>query len=199
MPAAKSDPRMYDTGLLRDAEDRIAIPLSKAKLVLLTLGALAFVALGCILCVAPPRSGHDPAVVKVVGGAAIVFFGACLVYGVYKLFDRRPGLILDRLGLIDNSSAIAAGRITWQEIRDIKVSQIRTQRFLTLLIDDPDQFIARGNRFRRFLDAQNVGLTGSPVNISSGTLKIDFDELERLLRVYWVKYGRRDHAAVGSQ
>jgi len=95
-----------------DAGDRVAIPLSKTKLLVLILGAALFVALSVWLLVSADKQvRYDPSYVKGVSLLAIGFFGLCCAYGVMKLPDKRPGLILDSAGLIDNSSAFAVGRV----------------------------------------------------------------------------------------
>jgi hypothetical protein len=160
----------------------LAIPLSRRKILLLTAGAWAFVALSAWLwTIADIQPRFNPLVVKGAAVAAVLFFGLCGAYGCRKIFDRRPGLVLDAEGIIDNASGLAAGRVPWEEITAIHVTEISNQRILTIIVADPGRYLARGSAFTRLLNRANIHLTGSPVNISANTLAVDFEELHRAL------------------
>lgn len=153
---------------------RLEIQLSRIKIALLLTGALAFVALGAWLFFRPPGFGLKA---QLAGAAAVLFFGLCAVYAAIKFFDRKPGLVLDTLGIMDNSSAIAAGFIPWGDIVGFRIGKVERQRFLTILVVNPDAYLLRASPMRRALGRMNIGLTGSPLNISANALRIDFDEL----------------------
>jgi len=171
--------------------DRVAISMSKLKLFLLILGSLVFVALGILFILRPNFDSHyEPGYVQAVGIAALTVFGLCGIYGITKLFDNRPGLILDRDGIVDNSSALALGRVAWLDIYEIRVSTISRQKFLTLMVRDPEQYIQRAGLLVRLLKSGSIGLTGSPINISANALRITLAELEKMVRDYWHRFGR---------
>ena len=94
---------------------RIEIQLSKTKLLLLLLGALTFVGLGLWFVIAPPTNHHyirySQTTILIFSYASIIFFGLCALIAVRKLADNRPGLIIDDLGLSDNSSGVSGGQI----------------------------------------------------------------------------------------
>jgi hypothetical protein len=167
--------------------DRVSMPtviirLSKRKVGLLLLGAVAFVAGSIwIWYIADSQSRYDPLYMKGVAVAGASFFGLCGVYGCYKLFDTRPGLIIDDGGIVDNSSAVAAGRIPWNEVSGLKISEIAGQRFLVIEVINPQKYVEQGGFLMRMLNSANTKLTGSPINISSNSLSMDFDELVRIL------------------
>ncbi len=96
--------------------DQIVIPLSRTKIVLLFLGAVAFVLLSVWLwTIADHQTRHNPLYVKAVAIAGASFFGLCAGFAFIKLFDTKPGLIIDSDGIVDNSSGVSAGRVPWQE------------------------------------------------------------------------------------
>ena len=164
---------------------QIEIPMSKSKVVMLILGAIAFVAGGIWLWLMAEEIGRShPLYVKIVAIACVLFFGLCAIYGSFKVFDARPGLIIDDQGIIDNSSGVAAGRIFWDEIIGLTVSK----KFITILVVNPEKFLARGNFLIKFLNMANMKLTGSPINISSHALAIKFDELVRILLTASAEY-----------
>jgi hypothetical protein len=164
------------------ATEPLAIPLSRRKIFLLTVGAWAFVALGAwFWTIADAQPRFNPLFVKGAAVAAVLFFGLCGAYGCVKTFDHRPGLVIDSEGIVDNASGLAAGRVPWEEITAIRVTNMSDQRFLTIVVADPARYLARGNAFARLLNAANIHVTGSPINISAATLAVSFEELHHTL------------------
>jgi hypothetical protein len=160
----------------------VIIPLSKSKVALLLLGSVAFVGTGIwIWSIAETQSRFDPLLMKGVALACVSFFGLCGIYGCIKFFDRRPGLIIDTEGIVDNSSAVSVGRILWGDVVGLKVSSISGQRFLTIEVVDPQKYVDRGSALTRMLNAASVKMTGSPINISSNSLGLKLDELVHLV------------------
>jgi hypothetical protein len=97
------------------------------------------------------------------------------------LFDRKPGLIIDCQGLIDNFSAVAAGRIPWDEITGYRIASMHRQCMLVIDVTDPQKYEARGWRGRQWLNSLNTRIVGSPIVISANSLTIGFDKLEQVL------------------
>lgn len=172
-----------------DATAEVLIPLSKGKVVLLFFGAIGFVAGSIrIWSIADAQTRFNPLFMKSVAIASVLFFGMCAIYGCFKVFDRHPGLIIDNQGILDNSSAVAAGRVFWDEVIGMEISQIAGQRFITIMVVDPQRFVERGNFFSRMLNAANTKMTGSPINISSNSLRLTFDDLVRALTTAFEKH-----------
>lgn len=167
----------------------VVIPLSKSKLALILLGALACVAgsIG-IWSIADTQARYNPLFMKAIAVAGVLFSGGGAVYCCFKVFDTRPGLIIDSQGIVDNSSAVAAGRIFWHEIIGLKVSEIAGQRFISIEVVDPKRFIDGGSFFSRMVNAANTKMTGSPINISSISLRVEFDKLVHELTEAFAKY-----------
>lgn len=170
--------------------DSVVIPLSRSKLVLVMIGAIAFVAVSAWMWVAASQqtdaSSQLIQVLAVVGG---LFFGACALYAVVKCFDRRPGLILDPQGIVDHSSALAVGLIPWHEILEVQVVRVMNQKFLSILVSDPEKYLNRGGLMGRLFNSLNSQSFGSPINISSNALRIDFQELLEIVTTYRDRYG----------
>jgi hypothetical protein len=163
----------------------ISIHLSKGKLLLSTLGAFAFVAIGFWFVLAPPsRTGSslESTLLMVLGLVSILFFGGIAILVIRKLFDSRPGLIIDEQGLTDNSGGLSAGQILWQDIENFKVLQIQRQRLILILVKNPQDYIDRqSNGWKRKLMAMNYRQYGTPISISTNGLKISFAELSEIL------------------
>ena len=164
----------------------ITIPLSKGKLLLSTLGAFAFVAIGFWFVLAPPsRTGSllEFTFLMVLGLVSILFFGGITILVIRKLFDSRPGLIINEQGINDNSGGLSLGLILWQDIVDIQVQQIQRQRLILILVKNPQDYLDRqSNGWKRKLMAMNYRQYGTPLSISSNGLKISFAELLEILK-----------------
>src|SRR5262245_60883536 len=104
--------------------DPIVIYHSRLRLILMTFGAMAFVALGSLLV-----QGSD-AVTVAVGVSGIVFFGMCLVFALWRLMRRKPALVLDDNGITDTASVISSGFIPWSDVTGIRILTIRNQKML---------------------------------------------------------------------
>jgi hypothetical protein len=162
--------------------ERIEIPLSKSKMVLMLIGALAFVAVGFWFVISPPTIENSywgsPTKIAIVGYASIIFFGLCVFVLIKKLPDNKPGLIIDETGLIDNSSGVSAGQILWSDVADISVIEIHRQKLIMLQVTNPQDYIDKQTSvFKRKMMQMNYKMYGTPLSITSNGLKISFDEL----------------------
>lgn len=167
--------------------DRIIIPLSKKKLVLALIGSIIFVSLGYLMVVNPEYYTspicRSPTFIRIAGLCSLIFFSLCLVGIARKLFDNRPGLIIDQYGITNNTTSPNMGLIEWKDITGIKKLQIKHTKFLILQTNKPKKYISRIENAitRRSID-MTYKLYGSPISIISASLKIDFEHLESLIR-----------------
>lgn len=166
--------------------NRIEIPLSKTKTTLIFIGALVFVILGALFIVYPnsitsPIFGN-PQIVRIIGVVAVLFFGFVGIYGFRKLFDKAVGLTIDEHGITDNSNAASVGLIDWFDITAIKTEQVMSTKFLLIFINNPDKYLDRTTGFKQKLMKANMKMYGTPLSITTNTLKYRFNDLERLLQ-----------------
>lgn len=172
--------------LMITTEQRIEIPLSKKKIFLMLLGALVFVVIGLWFVISPPAIENSywgsPTKIGIAGYASIIFFGLCALLLFRKLPDNKPGLIIDRIGLTDNSSAVSAGQILWSDIEKISVIEIHRQKLILLQVANPQEYINKQtNSFKRKMMQMNHKIYGTPFCIASNALKISFDKLLTIL------------------
>ena len=105
-----------------NVEDKIEIPLSKAKIFLHLFGSIVFVVLFIFIIVELQPSSF----IEVVGYCGILFFGfGCLVL-IRKLFDRRPGLMIDQNGITDHTQYTSVGRVEWKDIVGFDTYQVES-------------------------------------------------------------------------
>ncbi len=166
-----------------EATAELAIPFSKWKIALVLLGSLAFMGGGFFLWFVEieTETDFDALTYKVAILAVVCFSGFSAIYSFIKLFNSKPGLIINSMGIVDNASGVSVGLIPWSEVTGLKVSSIQLVRFLTIEVVDTQKYIERGGWFKRMLNAGNMWITGSPINISSLPLSVKFDELVRVV------------------
>jgi len=134
------------------------------------------------------RGMNDPMLVHGLGLVAIVFFGIFGLVGLKKLFDKKPALILNKSGIVDNSSGVSAGFIPWSEVVGARIVEVQKQKMLVINVRDPREYVARGNLVKQTLNKANYNMVGSPISISSVALAINFSELISLFDRYQRKY-----------
>jgi hypothetical protein len=175
--------------------DERAIYFSKRKLSLLGAGAIVFVAVGWWMLFQSSESANsmppglrNVVALRTVAISCIVFFGACAVVLVIKLFDRNPSLVLDSTGVRINGRPGKARLISWSDISAIREVRIRRQRMLAFELADTEGFIASLNPATATLSRLNIDLIGAPIGISGAALELGFEELESTCLAYWLKY-----------
>jgi hypothetical protein len=172
--------------------ERVEIPLSKVKIVVIMLGGVLFVVVGLwLILIADGQQEFLPTHMKMAGAFTAMFFGACVLYLVVKLFDDKPGLIVDSSGITDNSSGVAAGLITWQSIKKIEERTIRGHRYVAIQVDNPHRYIEKQSGLKRLLMSANYRYFETPIYISANSLKMDYGELSSLLNERMERYGKR--------
>ncbi len=167
-------------------DEQIEIPLSKKKMLLTLFGAIIFVGLGLWFLINPPKISNlifgNPTLIFIVGLASIIFFGLVAITIFRKFSDKKPGLIINRKGITDNSSGVSAGLIPWTDIKEIKISQVMSQKFLMFIVSNPQDYLDKvTNPLKRNAMKMNYKTYGSPISISSNALQTNFEDLQKLL------------------
>jgi hypothetical protein len=170
--------------MTQDAQ--MEIPLSRKKMTMTFLGSIVVVGIGVWFLINLPKISNpilgNPTVIFIVGLASVLFFGLVAITIFRKLSDKKPGLIINRQGIIDNSSGVSAGLILWTDIEDIKVSQAMNQKFLMFIVKNPQAYLNKvTNPLKRKGMEMNYRTYGSPISISANSLQINFDNLYSLL------------------
>jgi len=169
--------------------NKIEIPLSKTKLLTGLGGSMLFVFLGVWLFTHEFDLQNtswilleNPWIIKGVGVASVLFFGATGIYGIKKMLDTNVGLTIDDEGIIDNTNAASIGRIKWSDIAEISTRQLMSTKFLLIFTKDPNGILEKASGMRRKLLASSMTMYGTPISITSTTLKYNFSDLEKLLK-----------------
>ena len=171
----------------------VVIPRSKKKVGVIIAGCLAFCGASTWLwTIADDQPLFNFLKLRVVAVLGWAFFGFGFYVGCRSFLDQTPGLILNSDGIVDNSSAVAVGCISWEEVTGFRIGSINAQKFLTIEVADPQKYVDRGNFLQRKLKAANMAMVGSPISISANTLKIEFEEFVRLFAEFYERF-KREH------
>jgi hypothetical protein len=174
---------------------KIEIPLSKKKTILLIFGSVFFVYFGFKIFIEPEDFAtssrfvnfikHILSTVKIdikafdisrgFGAFTLLLFGATTLFGIKKLFDKKPGLIIDSNGITDNTGALSIGFIEWNDIAEVGKKVVSSQSFIVIHIKNPEEYIKNTkNIIQKLYFKLNLKLYQTPFFITTNTLKYNF-------------------------
>jgi hypothetical protein len=164
--------------------NRVSIPFNKQKVLKRFLFCVVFVLLGIGFITHPfwfIRS-DNPFMIKLIGYICIAFFGLLGVVFGQELFDRKPALIIDEEGILDNAAGVNIGKILWKDILDLREQQIAQEKILMIDVKNPMEYIEKEqNPLKKQILGIKNNLYQTPINISAGRLRIGFEELHQLI------------------
>ncbi|MDR1007991.1 MAG: hypothetical protein LBL65_05455 [Campylobacteraceae bacterium] len=173
---------------------KVIIPLSKSKMILLFTVSVLFITIGYWVFgldtayIESNRRFNNPFLVHGIGLMSAILGVFCVIAIVRRLADPAAGLIMDEFGITDNSAAFSLGLIPWSDISGFEICQVQWQRFLCILLKDPDAYISKLGIVKQALLKANRRIVTSPVAINSNSLSISFDELVTLIEQYFAAY-----------
>ncbi len=116
---------------------------------------------------------------RLVGGACAVVFGLTALLLAARNLRSAPALVLDGDGLTDTASGAAAGFVPWSAVTGLVEQRVRGQRYLSVLVADPAEVLARADDGARAAMRANLVVLDTPVNIPLRPLAIGVAELTR--------------------
>ncbi len=174
----------------------IKIPLSNTKIILLLIATLIFIIGGLWGIIEPERFTsfrYSKNFVFYSGLASILFFGLGFIFIAIKVFSGKPGLTINESGIIDNSNATSIGLIEWNDIIGIETIQIKMRAHNSIFTaSSPKMILVKVKNSKKYIERStniitkqamkaNNSMYGTPLTIISGSLKIKFSELEKLI------------------
>ena len=137
---------------------------SRWKAVRLLAGCVAFVAVGCLML-------SQPSAPRMVAWASIGFFGLGIPVCLFQLFDRRPQIIVNDVGIFDRTTHHEF--INWEIIRDVYVAEINRQAFICLVVEEAFEPSRRKGKFRQRVASLNKEMGFQELNISLAFVGVD--------------------------
>jgi hypothetical protein len=176
--------------------DKIEIPLSKKKLIILVAGSVIFVMLGLWFVISPPVIRNpiigNPTTLFIIGLASILFFGTVGFYIFKKLFDNTPGIIISNEGFFDNASGVCVGFVPWTDVIEISEITIANRTFMSVTVKNPQDYIDREkSAFKRKLIQINYRSYGTVIGIQAIGLKCTYVDLKKLIEDRFEEFKRK--------
>jgi len=158
--------------------DAVEICASTGKLLLLVAGSLGFVVAGGALVL------HTDIIGAIIGISSIVFFGACAVVGVWRLFTLRgPVVTLTPNGFRD--VRIAPEIIEWCEVEDVSTWRHRGQKNMVLTVGEATWNRLSLSGIAQWTRSANRALGADGLVVSATELKTNHDRLLGLIMERW--------------
>lgn len=166
-------------------KEHVEYPSAK-KLFGLTFASMVFVAVGILLIVVGQWEEETPIIMIIIGFISVGFFGLCLIYCLYRLMNKRPSIIINGDGIMDNSSYIGGGLLKWSDIQDVVLYEFMGQRFIGLKLHDIERFMAQQSGMKKALIRMNKRMINMPVNIPQSGVRMPLDQLYTLIKETWM-------------
>jgi len=165
------------------------IPLSRTKTIfgIVACISLALFILNVSTVISRDNSSRSKDMMNA-GSTMLIIFMAITVWLIIKLFNRKPGLVINETGITDNASSIKAGLIKWQDIKNIRSVKQHSNQLLLITVTNPNKYIDVAHSLKKPVLQMNINMHGTPVIIPSATLNYDFAELQTVLTEAYKKY-----------
>ncbi|MBL6446846.1 hypothetical protein JMN32_11020 [Fulvivirga sp. 29W222] len=108
---------------------------------------------------------------KWVGWVSVCFFGLGYPIGVFHLFDRRPQIIINEIGIYDRTTN--QDSINWEIIQNAYMTNVHGQKFICLQVDESYEPSKKKGKWHKNFAQLNKSLGFQEINISLGQIKID--------------------------
>lgn len=137
---------------------------SIGKNLLYLLACSIFVAIGIWMV-----SSSDETFEFVIGIVGILFFGIGFVVIPFRLFDRRPRIIINDEGIFDRT--LDVGTIEWRDIKDAYLQSVHGTEFISLDLRAENKYLQRISKtkakiasYNKFFGFENINLNLGGVN-----------------------------------
>lgn len=160
--------------------NELRIKQNRLKQLGLTLLGLLMVLVSILLLIIDVDISSTKLITKIIGLFGTIFFGACFLFILKNLISPKEILIVNHLGITDNSSTTSIGFIPWEYINDAFLIKVLDQEFISLDIKDPDILFQNISASKRWFINLNSRFGFSKINI---TLKSSNYKCEYVLMV----------------
>lgn len=170
----------------------IIIKFSKKKLIILLFLSIIFTYCSINLISNPEKfvtimhPNKNP--IRFTGYLGICFSGITSISIFLKLFNKKPGLVINSDGIIFHASANTLGLIKWKDVTDIKTSKFYNQTYILIMVKNPKEYLNKFKHVKKFLYKGFLNNMGTPIFLSSTGLQCNLKEMEKLLKDEFKRY-----------
>lgn len=123
----------------------------------------------------------------ILGFLSFIFFGACFIFILNRAIHPKPLVIINEKGIIDNSTAMSVGLITWDNISNIRKQRMFSSCFIVIDVKDLSLITSKMTKFQKILVKLNSSLN-CPISLSVDTADKKVDDIICLLEENLNKY-----------
>lgn len=113
--------------------------------------------------------------------AGLFFFGLGYPLGLFLIFDRRPQIIINELGIFDRN--LGKEIINWEIIKEAYAGEIKNQKFICLVVDEKYEPSRNKGRFSRTVARLNKEMGFQELNIGVSMINVDKEQLLTFIRL----------------
>jgi hypothetical protein len=110
-----------------------------------------------------------------VGWMSICFFGLGYPVALFHLFDRRPQIIINEIGIWDRTTK--QDIVNWEIIQDAYLSDVHGQKFICLQVDEEYEPSNKSGMWYKRFAKMHKAMGFQELNLSLGQIKVDEDRL----------------------
>ena len=126
----------------------------------------------------------------------LVFALCFFLFGTYIFFTSKDPLIIKSDGFIDQSSYIALGFISWEDVISIVPQYVMTERYITVELSDSQKYITELSPTKKWLLKANKKLGYSTIQIVFSATKENIDDVCLIMLEQWNKYKEENHERI---
>ncbi len=113
--------------------------------------------------------------------SCVIFFGMGIPVFLFKLFDRRAGVVINEKGIYRMGVFNYHDVIPWEHITHCTIGRIQRTKLLHIHVDNVEEILAQHPPFKRWFHRMSVTSSGTPFSLSSAALVGNFDDLKELI------------------
>jgi len=161
--------------------DKIIIPMRVSFLLSLLLSEIILLSSGIYVIIMSffplpePINNwfiYNQIIIWSVGIICIIFFGYTLKIIIHKFSIKNYGLIIDDVGIIDNTTGSSGKHIKWENIVKFKRYNFLIIQFIIVIVDNHDEIVKKyKNKLFQIMAKMDYKLVGSTITIYLNMLK----------------------------
>lgn len=154
------------------SENEILIFYNKNKNLYLFLLCLVFIIFPFILTFIGEKQ-----IMYVLLTLTFLYFGPFAIWYFSRIFINKPAIIINNVGINDNSGFLSVGLIEWKNIKKVKTSNIFGKTYIVVDVNNKKEILSRQNLLKKFFINMNARL----ILIQANNLESNLEELYKTL------------------
>lgn len=122
----------------------------------------------------------------IIGLVLFILSFLMIISHILLLINKKKGIVLTDIGIIDHSNYESLGYIKWEDITDIKSFKNYSGGYLELTIRNKKEYMKNNINFlKRILIIMNSWYPNETINLNCRRLNCTFKELENSVFLKW--------------